>query len=272
MSASRASPGTLTGNIAWILRDAAAHAPARDAIITPDEGLSYDRLWERSIAFARSLREASVQPGDRVAIFLPRGATAAAAYFGTLAAGGIAVVANETLRPRQLEQILRQCGAHLLITSAELLERQPRPLETDALLLDAEDLGDHYSFGDELLYPVPRAADDLAQIIYTSGSTGLPKGVMVTHGNLRAAIEAVASYLGISGDDRTASLLPFSSVYGINQLLCSIFRAATLVIANSPLPHEVAVELRREEVTVLAAVPPRWSQQLSTPSIKNTPI
>src|SRR5881398_3835592 len=90
--------------------------------------------------------------------------------------------------------------------------------------------------GDSALPPVPRVGSDVAQIIYTSGSTGLPKGVAVSHGNLLAGAHAVVSYLGITPDDRVASLLPFSFVYGMSQLLCAVAAAATLVVERSPLP------------------------------------
>jgi len=57
---------------------------------------------------------------------------AAAAFFGALAAGAIAVVVNETLRPRQIEHVLSHARARCLITTGELLARQPRRLSTDA--------------------------------------------------------------------------------------------------------------------------------------------
>ncbi len=276
MLASAANRGTLTGNIAQMLRLAAARAPARAALITPCSTLSYEELWLRAVAFSRALRVEAAQPDDRVAIFLPRDPDAVAAYFGTLAMGGIAVVINETMRPRQLEQIINRSGARILVTSAEMLDLQPRRLRSDTRILDAGKIPSYPArpapSPTEQVEPVARGTDDLAQIIYTSGSTGLPKGVMVTHANLWAAVDAVTSYLGIAEDDRTAGLLPFSSVYGINQLLCSTHLAATLVVVTSPIPHEVVAVLRREAVTVLAAVPPIWLQLLNTPSFASPPI
>jgi amino acid adenylation domain-containing protein len=277
MSVAAASRKTPTGNIAQLLCAAAERAPARAAILTPEAALTYQELWARAASVAQALRAEAVQPGDRVAIFLERGPTAAAAYFGTLAVGAIAVMVNETLRLRQLEHILEHCGASLLATSLHLLERQPRRLEGEVRVLDLGGLAlsptsPSRSAPTPLPEPIARAPDELAQIIYTSGSTGLPKGVMVSHGNLWAALDTVTSYLGLNEDDRTASLLPFSSVYGINQLLCSIHRAATLIVADSPVPHETVALLRREAVTVLAAVPPLWLQLLSTPGFTTVPL
>jgi len=66
--------------------------------------------------------------------------------------------------------------------------------------------------------------------MYTSGSTGRPKGVMLSHRNLIAGTRIVRTYLGITGDDRTLSILPFSFDYGLNQLLTAIEQRASLVL------------------------------------------
>lgn len=266
MPATMTIPGAQTENLAQMLRQAARQTPERVAIVAGAAQVTYEALWARAAGFALALGAAGIRPGDRVVVFLERGADAAAAYFGVLAVGGVGVISHETARPRQLEYTLHHSGAVVLVTTAELLARQPRPLETAARVLE---LGEVTRKGD--LEPLPRGGQDLAQIIYTSGSTGQPKGVAVTHRNLQSAVAAVVSYLGIEESDRTAGLLPFSSVYGMNQLLCSIHRSATLVLTSSPIPHQVVEILRREEVTVLAAVPPLWLQLLGTPGF-GTPI
>jgi acyl-CoA synthetase (AMP-forming)/AMP-acid ligase II len=74
---------------------------------------------------------------------------------------------------------------------------------------------------------------------------------------------AVVDYLGITSNDRIASLLPLSFDYGLNQLLCCAGTGATLVVERSPIPHRIVGALRSEEVTVLPAVPPLWLQLLT---------
>jgi acyl-CoA synthetase (AMP-forming)/AMP-acid ligase II len=108
--------------------------------------------------------------------------------------------------------------------------------------------------------------------VYTSGSTGLPKGVLLSHGNLAANVRIVGDYLGLTAHDRTICLLPFSSVYGINQLLCAVGTGGTLVLEPSPLPSRIAASLKELGVTVLAAVPPLWLQLLQTPEFTAQPI
>src|SRR2546422_3494663 len=97
--------------------------------------------------------------------------------------------------------------------------------------------------------PADRVGSDIAQIVYTSGSTGLPKGVTVSHANIWAVTAAVVSYLELTSTDRLASFLPFSFVYGIGQLLCTVRSGAALVVERSPLPQELVDTVRVAEVT-----------------------
>ncbi len=80
----------------------------------------------------------------------------------------------------------------------------------------------------------------------------------------------MATYTGLTPDDRIASLLPFSFDYGFNQLLTTLLVGATLVIERSPLAATVARTLREAAVTVLPCVPPLWLQLLGTPSFRAT--
>ena len=267
MTSSSASISKIRGNAARMLWMSADRAGGRPAVRERDRTSSYRELRDRAAAFAAALHECGAAPGDRVAIFLERGADAAAAYFGVWAAGGVAVVINETLRTRQVAHVLGHSGARALITSRAALQRLPRAPSAEVHLILAEEVPSRATWSPEV-----READDLAQITFTSGSTGLPKGVAATHGNVWCAIETVSSYLGLRSDDRVASLLPFSSVYGANQLLCSVLVGAELIIERSPLPNLIAVSLREAGATVLAAVPPLWMQLLGAPEFAERPI
>jgi acyl-CoA synthetase (AMP-forming)/AMP-acid ligase II len=86
-----------------MLAETALRQPQRQAIVDGDAVADYEGLAGRVAGVAESLPSLGVVPGDRVAIMLRRGTDAAASYFGILAAGGVAVVVNEQLRPRQIE-------------------------------------------------------------------------------------------------------------------------------------------------------------------------
>ena len=259
--------GTGNVNFALVLFETAAHASTATAVVERDVPHSYEQLAERAAGFAESLVAAGISAGDRVGILLPRGAESAAAFFGALACRAAVVFVNDTLKPRQIEHIVNDSGARVLIASPELIARLSRPLDVSSEILEPDAVPTGGEFN-----PQRRIEHDPAQIIYTSGSTGLPKGVALSHGNLWAGTKAVTEYVGVRADDRIASLLPFSFDYGLNQLFCAVATGATLVIERSPIPPRIVELVRREEVTILPAVPPLWLQLLAVESFTRVPL
>ena len=262
----RGIPGD-SSNFVRLLLETATTSADKAAIVERERERSYEWLASRAMAFAETLAAASVRRGDRVAILLPRGADCAAAFFGTLACGAVAVIVDETLRARQVEHIVAHSGARVLLAANELLARLSRSFEIQAEVLEPESVPVRGSFG-----PQRRIERDVAQIIYTSGSTGLPKGVTLSHGNLWAGTVAVVDYVGVRAQDRIASLLPFSFDYGLNQLFCSVRAGATLVVERSPIPQRIVEAARQEEVSILPAVPPLWLQLLTVGSFTSAPL
>lgn len=255
------------GNVAGMLWTAAARHPLKEAVIERGRTATYTELMQRAAAIAGAVSAAGAGRGDRVVILQERGIDAVASYFGVLAAGAMTVVLNPLLRPRQVEYALEQSGAKVLLTSAAVRARVHRDVETDAAVLDVDDIPAAASFE-----PLGMQDQDPAQITYTSGSTGMPKGVVASHANVWSVIETVAGYLGIREDDRIAGMLPISGVYGANQMQCAVLNGATLIVPTSPIMNDVAGELREAGVTVLAAVPPLWMQLLQAPGFTNEPI
>ena len=152
MSVDVESVDVLHPNVAVLLWRAAATAGTQPAVVEREITTTYAALLARAQAIATALLASGVAPGDRVVLLLERGADAVAAYFGTLATGAIAVLATETLKPRQIEHILAHSGARYLISAGEFLARKPRPLHSEACLVDIEAIGP----GDGGLQPIRR--------------------------------------------------------------------------------------------------------------------
>jgi len=101
-----AMPTAVAANVASLLWSTALTDGPSAAVIEGGRETSYAALRERAAAIAQALVAARLRPSDRVAILLENGVDAVAAFFGVLAAGGIAVILNQALRPRQMAQML----------------------------------------------------------------------------------------------------------------------------------------------------------------------
>lgn len=262
-SAQRQAPDD--SNFASLVLRAADLYGDRPAIAHRGGVTTFADLCTRASGIARALVENGVGRGEAAAVLARSPQDAAAAFFATLGVGAVGINLNELYRPRQIEFVLAHSSARVLLVGREALKSMPRAISTAARIIVIEDVEPS---GAEF-HPVESEVDSPAQITYTSGSTGQPKGVLMSHANLWAGVRVVTEYLGLRGEDRIASLLPFSFVYGFNQLTTSLYAGATLVVERSTLAQEIVSTLRRERVTVLAAVPPLWQQLLGVPAFRD---
>ena len=103
--------------VADLLTRTAVRAPERIAVIDGRNHVPYGELYDRARRCA-SLFARRTNPGDRIAILLPRGIDALAAYFGAHLAAAVPVFVHEQLRARQVAHIVRHAGARLVCTTA----------------------------------------------------------------------------------------------------------------------------------------------------------
>lgn len=230
-------------------------APEALALVDRDRRLTYAQLKAQVAAVAGALR-GRVKPGDRIAVWLPKSLECVVLLFAIGRAGAVAVPLNPVLRGQQVQHILADSGAALLISHRPRgggLAQPPCPvlLLEDGWgdLLAAEPAGEDAAGGDAL-----------ATLLYTSGSTGRPKGVMVSHANLLVGARSVASYLGTRADDRILSVLPLSFDFGLSQLTTAFHAGASAVLLDYLTPRDVVQACARHGITQLAAVPPLWVQ------------
>ena len=237
--------------------------PSAPALLTREGLLDYAGLERAVGALACALRGRGLEPGARVASWLPKGRTTALLPLACARAGLVHVPVNPLLKRAQVAHILADSGSSLLITGkARLATLEEGDLacetvledETAAMIEDAE-----------ALPPSKADTQTLAALLYTSGSTGRPKGVMLTHANLWLGAIAVASYLRLTREDRTLAVLPFAFDYGQNQLLSSWAAGASVVPIEYLGPRDVILAVERHGVTTLAGVPPLWVQLVEAP-------
>jgi long-chain acyl-CoA synthetase len=207
----------------------------RDGVYRP---WSWNRVAEEARSLARALRAQGLAAGDRVLLVADNRPEWLIADLAIMAAGGITVPAYTTNTTREHAYLLEHSGAAAAVVANDRLAKQLLPAATGAagvrLVISIEPLADAGALGKPLLswrealalgeqQPDPPGdatavlgRDDTACFIYTSGTGGLPKGVLLSHGNVLANVAGASAALALLGlDDHEVflSFLPLSHAY-----------------------------------------------------------
>ena len=252
-----------------LLEQHLARGADRPLLVTPEGVASSGDIARASGQVAAWLHAIGTARGDRVVIDLKNGIDAAAALFGTARVGAIAVGASPQWTAAQLEHVIANSGARVLVTGAlrakQLGERAPPHMlvrdpaaspSATAAITDWGSLRDTWD-------GAACAPDEPAILIYTSGTTGRAKGVVHTHRNLDDFARIVAGYLGNTAEDRLLWLLGWSFGYGLSQLLTMCRSGGQLIVPGSTLPADIAKAHVEDHATGIAQVPFGWDQLVS---------
>jgi acyl-CoA synthetase (AMP-forming)/AMP-acid ligase II len=258
------------------LSESAVRFPDRVAIVSGGERLTYASVGDAARRLSAGLQSLGVRRGDRVVIHLENGIEAALSIFGTWYAGAVIVIVNPTTRAEKLAFILTDCQATVLVTdvrsagvASEAWRLLAHPVATVFVRGDDAPASAEGAPGPVVPFDAlmaagrnhesaqPRPIDlDNAAIVYTSGSTGIPKGVVLTHGNIVAAATSIIGFLELTADDVVLNVLPLSFDYGLYQVLMTFKVGARLVLERSfAYPSLILQLLARERVTGFPIVP-----------------
>jgi long-chain acyl-CoA synthetase len=120
----------------------------------------------------------------------------------------------------------------------------------------------------------PVAVDDLALLQYTGGTTGIPKGAMLTHGNLSAAVaiyDAWSDGQGLTrpGEDKVICVLPLFHIYALTTILLRQLRNGNEILLRLRFdPEETVRDIEVRRATALPAVPTMWIALAAHPGIE----
>jgi len=240
-------PGWLTGDA--LLAQAVGRP---DAVAVAAEGSphTYGELELAARRLAQHLQGLGLERGGRVAVQMENSWPCVVSIYAVWLVGGVIVVVNPQTKEDKLAYMLADSEASVLLT-----DREP-PASGALTVVRADEIDAVTAAGEVELAPAGTIPVDLAAIVYTSGSTGVPKGVMMTHGNLVFVTESVVRYLRLGPDERIFNVFPLAFTYGLNQLLLAVRLGATLLLERSfAFPTPVLERLRAQGATVFPGVP-----------------
>ncbi|KAJ7986045.1 hypothetical protein DPEC_G00346740 [Dallia pectoralis] len=244
------------------------------AIVDHSGSHTYKDLYSSSSGLAGRIRDTLGSPsgdlqGKRISFMCANDASYTVAQWASWMCGGTAVPLYRKHPVSELEYILSDSQSSLVLAGqqyAETLEPLAQRLGLPCLQIPpASNLSTQLDGTVTQSEPgITDWAQRPAMIIYTSGTTGRPKGVLHTHGNIRAMVRSLVSEWGWSRDDVILHTLPLHHVHGVvNALLCPLWVGATTVMLPDFQPQQVwefLLSSKAPMINVYMAVPTIYSK------------
>ena len=240
--------------------------PELPALIDGPTGraLTYGGLRKLIKGVAAGLTARGFTKGDTLCIYSPNVPEYAAVFFGVATLGGVNTTANPMYGVEELARQLRDSRAKFVVTIPMLAERAreaaARSLGAEVIVFgEANGCTTFASLvaGDGTPPAVDIAPGDVLALPYSSGTTGLPKGVMLTHGNIVANL-AQCDFVDQSvAGDHMIGVLPFFHIYGMVVVLCMMLRRGASVVTMPQFDLEMYLRLSQQyRVKAAYLVPP----------------
>jgi long-chain acyl-CoA synthetase len=287
------------GTLPDLLAKASAQYAARPAIEFRDRPISFTELEAKVEVAASAFLRAGQAKNTSVALFLGNSPDHPVNFFGALKAGARVVHLSPLDGERALSHKLSDSGARILVTSnlATLLPTALKFLDKGLLdrLIVCED--DDWGAVGNAHTPIPDhpaiitfrtfvqgatrpaqwpslSPDDIALLQYTGGTTGLPKGAMLSHGNLTSAVSIYEIWGQKARAERNAierviCVLPLFHIYALTVILLRSLQCGDLISLHQRFDVEAVmrdIELKR--ATAFPGVPTMWIAIASLPDLE----
>ncbi|WP_339280478.1 class I adenylate-forming enzyme family protein [Lysinibacillus sp. FSL P2-0066] len=276
---------TTINNVSQLLQINSNKLSKREVIYDGYRRITYKELDEESSILAFNLIEMGVKKGDRIAICLPNWHEFVVISFAITKVGAVIVPLNINSKT-ELHYYLTNAEIKVAFIAKEFEKnnlwdnfhkyKQNNTLIKYLISVRFENK-DSISYkellnrkhSNEILLPKVCYNDDCV-IMYTSGSTGLPKGVILTHGNLIHMCEVSIGLLDLTPEDTVLCPLPGYHIFGLHQcILVPIAAGAKIVLMEKYKPENVFQMIEKEVVTVHHAVPTMFILEINNSTLKD---
>jgi enterobactin synthetase component F len=234
--------------------------PDAAAVVFEDTTVSYRELHERSLQQARWLVANGVQPGDIVAVALPRSEQLLVVLLAIMRAGAAYLPVELNSPNDRIALVLDDASPTVLIAEPQVHAR----FAGSSFTLLQPECGDASLDGLESDLSLP---ERVAYVLYTSGSTGRPKGVEITHRNLGNFLHGMQQQLRLTARDRFLAVTTVIFDIAGLELYLPLTVGAYVVMASSEVlqnPRALARLIRHSGVTHVQATPSLWRVLLSS--------
>jgi len=260
----RCPPGT--SNLAALELDNLERFGVYKRLHYEDRALTNLDEFKLAGSLARLLRDYGVAVGDRVLVMMPNSPELTAAFPAIWMIGAAIVPVIPQWTAVEVAGILRNSGAKVLVTVPALAPRLQEAAKIAGgacqLLIfgetgipGCEDISPLLASLPPIETPVDRSEHDLAILLYTSGTTGSPKGVILTHGNFRAAVDAVLERNPEPKLNPMLHPLPLTHVYGVLMQMLGNRWGISSVMVRQFDPVKVFQAIERFQVQYMPVVP-----------------
>lgn len=246
------------------INEVGVNFPNHIAVEDKDSSISYSELNSKANALASwLLKNYSIQPGDKIGIFLPPSVDTIVTILGIIKTGAAYVPLDVEYPAERIAFMIENSDSKLLLTSAAY--KQALGNEQ----IDIVDIND-ITADDIVTLPVVQQ-DDVAYIIYTSGSTGTPKGCQVTHENLMRLLKQKTEWLTFNEDDVWVLTHSYTFDFSAWEIFGALVNGSKLYIPQRDEVRDTAVFaslIKTKGATILNQTPLAFYQLVET--IKNT--
>jgi malonyl-CoA/methylmalonyl-CoA synthetase len=226
-------------------------------------------LEAASATVARTFTNAGVKRGDRIVMSCEPSVSLIVAHVGALRMGAIVVPVNTAYGKTELQRIVNQCRPALAVFD-DPSSITGVPTCDASVSLPATAHRDHTSehqFELELELDNTRA-EDPALLMFTSGTTGLPKGVVLSHGNILASAQALVTAWQWTANDRLLLALPLFHMHGLGVgVHGTLLAGASAVIVPKFSVDTVLDAIARHHATLFFGVPTMWVRMAASSRI-----